>query len=153
MAKQTRRSFSVKFKLQVLSEYNEHDAQKGFRGLGKKYGIAPKQIRSWYAQREDLSNLLRSPEKQACKIRRLAGGGRPCSYPEVDRKLLEWVTDQNAKGLRMTDKYLQMQAQAFNQELNGDMQAFLEKFSASTGWLQRFKKRHNLCLKATSALK
>ncbi|EGZ24999.1 hypothetical protein PHYSODRAFT_486359 [Phytophthora sojae] len=56
-------------------------------------------------------------------------------------RLPAWILDRNAKGLRVKDSYIRLQAQNIYRKLHGPD---APKFDASTGWLVRFKKTKQL---------
>eukprot|EP00644_Phytophthora_capsici_P003906 jgi/Phyca11/108461/e_gw1.15.746.1 len=73
--------------------------------------------------------------------RRFPGAGRKPEFDKLEKQLHRWITARNKKGLRVKDKYIQLQALNIHRSQQ-DIQK--QNFVASTGWLDRFKTRYNL---------
>ncbi|ETN17678.1 hypothetical protein PPTG_21674 [Phytophthora nicotianae INRA-310] len=118
MVKSKHRNYTIKEKLDILSQHVKGVKGKGFFALGKKHQIASGTIRGW-----------------------LGDGGSPAKHGDVERRLHEWILDRNAMGLRVKDAYIRLQAVNIYRDLHGPQAS---GFDASTGWLARFKRRKNL---------
>ena len=74
------------------------------------------------------------------------GGGRKLTYPmEIEDHLMEWVLCQREQGLSVSLKNLQDKAKVMITPYNSD-------FKASDGWVQSFKHRHSLSLRARTTM-
>ena len=75
----------------------------------------------------------------------ILGGGRKTQDPEMELKLIEWYHDYHiAKNLPITAKLIKNKALEFS---------LFKDFSASKGWLEKFKKKYNLEICRESSLK
>ena len=73
------------------------------------------------------------------------GGGRKTQDPQMEVKLIEWYHDyHNVKNFPITAKLIKKKALEFS---------LCQDFSASKGWLEKFKKKFNLEICRESFLK
>ncbi len=70
---------------------------------------------------------------------RRKGSGRKCACPALDQKLFEWFLAQRARQLPVSNKALGERARVLAKEMGVD-----GVIKASGGWVQKFRKRHNL---------
>ncbi|KAE9038080.1 hypothetical protein PR001_g8109 [Phytophthora rubi] len=140
-AKQKRKSYTIKDKLAVIAEHEEGVSGSGFHALGIKHDVAPGTLRGWWNDRQKLHEASKDRQVATRTARRLGGGGRGPEHGEMEERLHAWILDRNAKGLRVKDSYIRLQAQNIYRKLHGPD---APKFDSSTGWLARFKKRKQL---------
>jgi len=141
----SRKNYTIKQKLDILNEIRIDEPGKTCRAIAKLHGINESVLRGWKNKKDNLLNALMDPNICTRKSRRLAGGGRQLEYNEIENKVLQWVLLRNQKGIRVKDKYIQLKALSFRNEImahggNDD----LKNFQASPGWVERFKKRNHL---------
>lgn len=67
---------------------------------------------------------------------------------ELEKLLYKWFEEQRALGNAVTGPLIQKTAMEINQQIGG-----IENFKASSGWLQKFKMRHGIRERPTSANK
>jgi len=72
-----------------------------------------------------------------CGADRKNGSGRKIKSPELEAKLLDWYTKELNQGNSVTRIQMLNKAKVFSQNTN---------FLASTGWLEKFKRKYNLKL-------
>ena len=173
-ATKKRKSYSTKFKLQALDFYQKGVKGHGFQATANRFGVASKQVRYWYGQRDDLEAQVADGKTEIKKARRLRGGGRKAKYSDLETDLHIWVKERNKRGLRVKDQYIQAKGRLLfkvgfeveqatvpshifytgPRELqrperhddggSDDGSASDMSFKASTGWLARFKTRNDL---------
>ena len=81
--------------------------------------------------------------KKIHDVRRLSGGGLKSHYADtIDQKLYTLVKEQHQKGLVVKDKYLKYKALSIAVELD------IGGFTASKGYISRFKMRNDLVSRA-----
>ncbi|OWZ09465.1 hypothetical protein PHMEG_00017828 [Phytophthora megakarya] len=128
-AKKKRNSYSIGFKRCVAGKYKKGVNGFGFAALAKKT--------------QD-SVRIDCPEMDIFLHGLCAGSlvevAKP-QYQQLEKKLNEWVKTRNIIGLRVKDKYLQLEA--LNIARASDEQQY-EDFKASTSLLDKFKTRYNL---------
>lgn len=143
--KKSRKSYSVKRKLDILKEYHLNVTGSGLAAISKKHDISISTLRGWVEQKSELEELLKDQNTQSGKQRRLSGGGQKPKYPELEQRLVNWIQGKNEKGLRVIDKYISLKAvNLFNSLKDEGEIENEEEFNASDGWVAGFKKRHNL---------
>ncbi|KAG2787756.1 hypothetical protein PC116_g9543 [Phytophthora cactorum] len=140
-AKQKCRSYSIKDKLAVIAEHEEGVAGSGFYALSNKHDVASGTLRGWWQNRQKLQDASKDRQIATRTAIRLGGRGRGPKYPEVEEQLHLWTLDRTAKGLRVKDSYIRLQAQNIYRKLRGPDGP---KLDASTGRLARFKKPNQL---------
>ena len=129
-------------KLEILKESSDTGKIKP---VAAKYGVSPKSIRDW--------------QKIEDKLRAEVGNGRAdrrhCSfqkglhhYPEMEIVLAAWVEDARRQGLLITRKMICAKAL----DLLDHLMIPHATFKASTGWLSKFMRRHQLTSRAVSSL-
>lgn len=140
--KRKRKSYTLAEKLRIVT-LREKSKMTG-RTFAESVGIDESMIRRWLRDKEKLQQVF----QRARKVRRIP---RPKvgMFPEVDKKVYEWVRTRNAQGLRVKDRFLQLQALIMRDEVltttdDGPHKTALEDFEASKMWLHRFKRRFNL---------
>lgn len=62
---------------------------------------------------------------------------RSATHPEVDELLFKWFRQKRANNIAVSGPMLLMKAEEFAKMIKDD-------FKCSSGWLDRFKKRHNI---------
>jgi hypothetical protein len=125
---------------------------------GKNRGIEESVVRGWVKNQEKLKSFVGGKNVSVRQSRKV-GCGRRALFPELENRLIAWVTQRNRAGLRVKDKYIEMQAKTIRTKLveeiaeanNGELDDItredvkkLEAFIASTSWLHRFKNRFEL---------
>ena len=63
--------------------------------------------------------------------------GKQALYPDMEKKLYDWITDQRSRGYIITSLHIRLQAQKICKN---------SSFKASNEWAQRFMGRHGLSL-------
>lgn len=143
----TLKSYSIKRKLEIISEMDtplENGSMPSINSILKKYGIDQKCLGNWRKQWDAgaFEEVNADASVKIHEVRRLSGGGCKSPYVDIDQKLYAWVMEQNQKGLVVKDKYLTCKALRIAAELD------VQGFSASKGYISRFKKRNGLVARA-----
>jgi len=159
MERKSRKSYSLKFKLDVLNSYQPNVKGFGFLALSKKYYLDESIIRKWYNQKDKLIQACQDQKLQISKSRRI-GGGLSERFPQLEKKLFEWIIEQHKYGLRIIDKYIEAKAKnirdqmiAEDETMSYDDKKLFQEFKASSGWIIRFKTRHNLVSRRVTSSK
>lgn len=127
-----KRSLSAAAKLRAV----ELAMKTSKKNAAKEFKVDRKQIQRWC---QDVDKLRRCNPN----AKRLPGAGRPVISDKMEQLLLEWITDQRNKSVRVSRKLIQRKAKALFLELEGDS----VDFHASEGWLSRFLRRNHYSLR------
>lgn len=102
--------------------------------LARKYDIAKSTV---CGIKKNKANILSLTVRCAGKIKRktLKSG----ENPRMEEKLYKWFCKQRSKNLPVTSELLKVKAKSLNAVLNET-----QRFSASDGWLQKFKRRFGI---------
>jgi Tc5 transposase DNA-binding domain len=119
-----RKSYTLKFKHDVINEYQPGFMGKGFAAIAKKYGgLSSGAIRGWYKNREEIARVLQNRDIETRASRTLSGTGRSGKYQDVEEVVKEWILERNKKGLRVKDQYIRAKARRMYVELHMDYNA------------------------------
>ena len=100
-------------------------------------GTSESTVRGWKKEEEKLRSLNQDLEEDSGLQRKRA---RLASDTRLDSALHQWFVQVRAEGMPISGSIVQGQAKQFDKQLNGED----SNFKASTGWLDRFKKRHGI---------
>ena len=125
-----RKAFTVADKVEII-----RDLEKGAvnHEVCKKYDLTKSTVSTIWKNRE---KILKEFEDSNVKVKRK----RSCKHSYLDRALFEWFKLQRSLNRPISGPILQAQADKFARE-NGDAD-----FICSSAYIDRFKKRHNICL-------
>ena len=121
--------YSASFKLQVVKFASDNSNNSA---ASRKFGIDEKLVRDW---RRKIDNIKSLP-KTKCADR-----GRKCQWPELEKKVVEWVEENRKSGLAVTRNLIHLHAKKTAQQMN------INNFLVSSGWCTRFMKRNKLVLR------
>jgi Tc5 transposase DNA-binding domain len=133
----------LKTKLDAIRSYEKGVKGRGLPSVAAANGISVDTLRGWINKRGELEAALANNEVETRKARRLAGGGRPAKYEDLEERLHVWIKEKNSKGLNVRDQYIQQKSLNIYSELFPHLPANVD-FKASNGWLANFKGRKNL---------
>ena len=122
--------YSASFKLQVVKFAS--DNSNNYSAASRKFGIDEKLVQDW---RRKIDNIKSLP-KTKC-----ADCGRKCQWPELEKKVVEWVEENRKSGLAVTRNLIRLHAKKTAQQMN------INNFLVSSGWCTRFMKRNKLVLR------
>ena len=123
--KRKRSSYDAAFKLKVI----EFAEVNGNRAAEREFSVSEKVVRDWRKMKETLLEMPRTKR---------ARRGKQAHYPEMERELAGWITDQRNNGYIVSLLQIRLQAKKLNSDAS---------FKASNGWTHRFMQRHNLSLR------
>ena len=136
-AKRRRKDFTVSEKVQVI-EYKKENPNASVRAIAEKFNCGKSQIQSILAKRTEILDEY-SANKNALSKR-----ARASQTQNINEATYEWYQKARLKNIPVTGPMLQEKAKQASEEL-GD-----SEFTASNGWLDRFKKRFNIKSKVIS---
>ena len=129
LSKVKRMKYSASFKLQVVKFASDNSNNSA---ASRKFGIDEKLVRDW---RRKIDNIKSLP-KTKCADR-----GRKCQWPELEKKVVEWVEENRKSGLAVTRNLIRLHAKKTAQQMN------IDNFLVSSGWCTWFMKRNKLVLR------
>ncbi|CAD7675366.1 unnamed protein product [Nyctereutes procyonoides] len=129
-----RRQFSLEEKMKVVEAV---DSGKRKGDVAKEFGITP----------STLSTFLKDRAKFEEKVREASVGPqrkrmRNALYDDIDKAVFAWFQEIHAKNILVTGSVIRKKA------LNLANMLGYDNFQASVGWLNRFRDRHGIALKA-----
>lgn len=129
-----RRTLNISEKIELVKFIDSCPPMKK-KDIAAMYGIPLNTVSTIYSNREKLLQRSECDFSNLSKMRI-----RASSYPEVEEELLKWYikTYSSSTDERPSGHALRLQALQIAKSLN------IDNFSASNGWIERFKVRHNL---------
>lgn len=129
-----RKSLSISEKLQILRKYDENSTlnQKDF---SESVGIPSSSLRTIIKNRDAITDAA----KGGCKRKKVRSG----KYEDVEEIVIEWIHQSRDASIPLSGPIIQEKAREIAGKLNTD-------FSASNGWLDRFKQRHGIVYRQIS---
>ncbi|XP_043838999.1 tigger transposable element-derived protein 6 [Dromiciops gliroides] len=129
-----RRQFSLEEKMKVVEAV---DSGKRKGDVAKEFGITP----------STLSTFLKDRAKFEEKVREASVGPqrkrmRNALYDDIDKAVFAWFQEVHAKNILVSGSVIRKKA------LNLANMLGYDNFQASVGWLNRFRDRHGIALKA-----
>lgn len=125
-----RKVLSLKLKRAILDEVRRNVKKTD---IARKYDIA----------QSTLSTIIKNAGKIDAVLDDDVGGGdrkriRGATYPDVEAALYKWFVDARAKNIPLSGPLMLQKARDLGFALHHD------DFQPGTGWLQRFKDRHDI---------
>ena len=121
-------------KLQALFRI---DAGESLTKIAQELGVGKQTVSDWKTNRKEIENLC---AKMVSKDS--LGNKRTLKTPKnetLDEALYVWFCQQRVQGVPLSGVTLQVIALKLNEKLKGD-----PAFTASVGWLSRWKDRHGV---------
>ena len=122
-----RQNWSFAEKREVLSFLETHTIKEAMT----EFDVPRENIYRWKRMRGEISQVPNPKRK------RLAGGGRKLTSLEIETSALHFVNACRQRGQAVTGPLIQLHAESLAKATDVDLKA-------SSGWLSRFKERHEL---------
>ena len=100
--------YSASFKLQVVKFASDNSNNSA---ASRKFGIDEKLVRDWRRKTDNIKSL----PKTKCADR-----GRKCQWPELEKKVVEWVEENRKSGLAVTRNLIRLHSKKTAQQMNID---------------------------------
>ena len=126
-------TLSVYNKLEVLKRLDNGETAKM---LAEEFKVGTSTISDWKKNRNKLEEFAKSSSEEAIKNRKTT---KTSKLDDLDKAVYIWFCQERLRGSPITGPMVQEKAKEMNEKLNLD-----EEFSASQGWLDRWKKRHGV---------
>lgn len=138
----TKRSFTVAFKLEVIS-YAEGTSN---RKASLYYNIHRRRVQEWRKQKKELKNIRDNRDLNIEKVRVLAGRGRKVTHPILEKELLEYVKKRREEKGTLTTAMIIKEGKGLGEAMD------VRDMKFSRGWAERFKQRNNLVKRARTQI-
>ncbi|XP_063381516.1 nuclear transcription factor Y subunit alpha-like isoform X2 [Cydia fagiglandana] len=129
--KRKKLTLTLKIKNEII---NRIDAGETYSQLSREFNIGRSTIYDIYKNRHNIETAAKLPYKSERKTLRSA------ENPELEEKLYQWYLEEKSL-YAMTGSLIILKARTLHKEMTGK-----DDFMASTGWLDRFKKRRGIVL-------
>lgn len=120
-------------KIEVL---NRLDKGESATKLAVEFGVGKATIADWKKNRTKIEQFCTSSSKKTLENRQTS---KTSKFDKVDEALFLWFVQEREKETPLSGPIVQEKALQLNNLMKGD-----EEFVASTGWLDRWKKRHGI---------
>ncbi|GFN75254.1 tigger transposable element-derived protein 4 [Plakobranchus ocellatus] len=137
LQKRTRKNLSIETKLQLLADVDKKQSTK--KEIAEKYGIPHNMLSTILKNRAKLERPGLTTEFQPDRKRQ-----RTTEKLDIDQALFLWFKQARAMSAPLSNPILTSQAELIAQELG------MKDFTASVGWIERFKRRHGIALRTVS---
>ncbi|XP_054259801.1 jerky protein homolog-like [Macrosteles quadrilineatus] len=131
--KRKHNTLTLKDKLETLKRL---DNGESVTKLAKELNVGKATICDWKKNRAKLQQYCTTSSEVTLENRQTA---RQSQYDKVDEALFLWFSQERERGTPLSGPIVQEKAIQLNNLLNGD-----SSFTASTGWFDRWKKRHGI---------
>lgn len=133
------KSYTLRTKLDCIERFKATNLSG--RQFAAQEKIDEATLREWVKKEP----TYRAHIKSSRVIRRIRQ--RVGMFPQLEKALSEWITLRNEKGIRVKDEFIRQQARKIRDDLlpamdDGPRKNAFTKFSASTIWCSRFKRRN-----------
>ena len=98
----------------------------------RKFGVDRNRIREWIQNESKIQNKV-SSKNRGSFAKKLDGGGRKFKDMYLEEMLLEWITLQRSKNLRVSRKLIQRKAR-INTEEKAASKGQMNDFHVIEGW-------------------
>jgi len=135
-AKRNLTTLSVSDKIRLIEEIDRGIKRK--KVIASEFGIPPNTLSTIYKNRDKIRNKCSASDFVSDGRKRF----KPCLYDDIDEAMLKWIKSCRDKNLPVSGTIIREKALNFAKTLGHT------EFSASSGWLHRFKIRHHIVQKA-----
>lgn len=133
--KRSVKCLTLEEKLRLIAEVEKSEKKK--KDIAEQFGIPP----------STLSTILKNKAALLEKASDYDGHSQrkrltTCIYADVDEATIKWVNSARGRNIPLSGTIIREKAKEFAEALGH------EDFSCSVGWLDKFKKRHNIVQKS-----
>ncbi|XP_052902129.1 jerky protein homolog-like [Anopheles moucheti] len=122
---------------QKISLIKRNDAGESPQDLAKRYHIGEQTARDIIKQRDKIWKFIQNCETSEGPVKRKSM--KVSSFEELDASMLSWYNESRAAGIPVTSAMCIEQAKYLHERMD-----LKRSFSASSGWLTRFKQRYGI---------
>lgn len=101
----------------------------------QQYGVTKCTISKIKSNKSIIKDFAKNSMQSLKKIKRIT----KVKFPEIESTLYQWFLNERLKHTIIDDNMLMIKALEFHRDLNSEV-----LFTASHGWIQKFKRRHSI---------
>lgn len=132
--KRKRNVLTIEHKIEIVDKFEKNVP---VAMLSKMYNIGKQTVRDIVKKKDDLQRFVASSDStRAISERRTL---KKPTFQEIDDAMTKWFLEKRTQGVPVSGPMCVRQAENFHKQLKIE-----GNFSASSGWLYRFKKRHGI---------
>ena len=103
--------YTLSFKLLIV----KHVKMSSIGAAEQKFGVERKRMRELIQNESKIQNKV-SSENRGSFAKKLDGGGRKIKDMDLEEMVLEWITLQKSKNLRVSQKLIQRKSRIYAEE-------------------------------------
>ena len=123
-------------RLKIIEEVEKNPGEKPVY-IAKRLGLAASTLNSIFARKDE----IRQKTEKCCNACKKRKTGKESTFAELETVLFTWYQQAQVSNIQIDGTILKEKAQIIAAQLN------IDNFSASIGWVSRFKDRHGLVFK------
>ncbi|KAJ8945532.1 hypothetical protein NQ318_020377 [Aromia moschata] len=133
--KRKRNILTISQKMEILKQFEKN--KSSVAALAKTYNIGKQTVRDIVKKKAKLQSFVaKADSANAISDRKSLKGS---TFRGLDDAMTRWFLQKRSEGVPISGPMCSRQAQKFHEQLK-----IKGNFSASSGWLHRFKKRHGI---------
>ncbi|KAK7871260.1 hypothetical protein R5R35_007547 [Gryllus longicercus] len=136
MSGRKRQALSISDKIKILKVTRGRDNKKRV-DFAKELGIPASTLNSIISKGKEIEVNARAFGTSSSKIMRIQGG----KYLDLEDALLQWFQQYRAEGIPISNPLCEKATEI-------GLRLDLENVQTSSGWLHKFKLRHEICCKS-----
>jgi hypothetical protein len=113
------------------------DNGENIKKLSVEFGVGVQTVRDLIKRKSEIFNFISTADTTAAASTRKTM--KKSKLSDLDGAVFEWFKQKRAEGVPISGPMVSEKALFFHKNLNIN-----ERFSASAGWLEKFKKRHGI---------
>lgn len=132
----------VKRKMNLQTYENKYRAilevEKGAKkkDVAISYGVPANTLSTWIKNKDDIKRKFLDADIGSQRKR-----DRKAKFPELENALMQWFSNARSQNIPISGEIMKEKAKQFAEQLQ------ISDFECSTGWLDKFKERHELTFK------
>ena len=134
MSNKKRKCLSLSEKVDVI-QFAKANPSFGARKIAKKFEIGRTQVQTILQNKESLLTSFETLDGPQTNLKRFRTG----KFDDVNKALWDWYNCCKSSNIPVSGSMLQEEAQIIAEKLE------ITDFAASKGWLESFKRQHNIC--------
>ena len=131
-----REAYPLELKLEAIARVRGGQSQSK---VGREFEVPESAIRGWLKDEDNIRDYVHDVDSSEGLQRKRA---RKAQDPKLDKALFNWFVQENSAGTPVSGEHVKIQAAKIHKQLHDDNEPESSTFVASTGFLNRWKRRH-----------